>query len=67
MTARGLAERLERFRVNYPGQVIVGFLHPDGLEVVIPMSPELLRQDEELAGRALMDLHNTAAEEARKR
>lgn len=57
------ALRVQRVREAFPDQVICAFLHPDGLEVIVPISPELLASGQ--FGGELMRVHNDAAVEAR--
>jgi hypothetical protein len=61
---REFVRRLTQMREAYPTQVIVGFLHPDGLQVLFPISPEILA-DPVLAPE-LLRVHQDAAEEGRR-
>lgn len=65
MTVPGFAFRLMLLKEQHPTQVIVGFLHPDGLEVFVPVSAELMDGPPEVIGPELMRLHHTYAAEAR--
>lgn len=66
MTTEGFVYRLGLIRKANPDMVLCAFLHPDGLEVVWPMSPDLFTAgDEALVGKTLMELHNDSAADAR--
>jgi hypothetical protein len=68
MSLDGFAWRLHRMREAYPGQVLSGFLYPDDLEVVLPISAELMEDPTagKTFGSALIEMVQRHATEARE-